>query len=382
MDGSQVSRIQNATIDETAKAPRAPTEAEWSTTIDFLTRNLRPGISGTIADEYPLSLGRSQRHNMRVIVDDGQIIAHAVMKPIVVKTPIGVFKVAGLGSVVTSENNRNQGHSTRIIESCLSAAKDADCDLAILWTDLFDFYRRMGFELAGSEVSVLIDRDLTNGAATPTFKFVDSSKIAPDALLRLFQQHSVSSHRTTDEIRALLSIPNSRVSTAWDASGKMVAYAIEGKGADLDGYVHEWGGSSSSLVALLSHMRATQKRDLRLIAPGHAHNLIAKLESQGCEVHRGYLGMVKIINAESFFAKIHRQARALGISDLVLEDSGGVFKFGRGKNIYSTSSATDLVKLLLGPEKPTALHSFDPATSNAFEQVLPIRLWIWGWDSV
>lgn len=381
MDGSQIS--QGSRANEADKVPRAPTESEWTQVIDFLTRNLRPGITGSIADEYPLSLGRSQRHNMRVIIENGEVIAHAVMKPILVKTPIGVFKVAGIGSVVTSETYRNQGHSTRIIESCLAAAKEADCDLAILWTDLFDFYRRMGFELAGSEVSVLIDRELTGG--TPAglgHKFVDSSKIAPESMLRLFQQHSVSSHRTADDVRALLAIPNSRVSTAWDASGKLMAYAIEGKGADLDGYVHEWGGSSSSVVSLLSHMRTTQKRDLRLIAPGHAHNLIAKFESQGCEIHRGYLGMVKILKTDSFFAKIHRQARTLGISDLVLEDSGGVFKFGRGKNVYSTSSVTDLVKLLMGPEKPTALHGFDPATANAFEQLLPLRLWIWGWDSV
>lgn len=383
MDGSQISRLQSSTANETGTTPRSPTETEWPAVIEFLTRNLRPGISGSIADEYPLSLGRSQRHNMRVLFENGEVIAHAVMKPILVKTPMGVLKVAGIGSVVTSEAFRNQGHSTRIIESCLEAAKAADCDLAILWTDLFDFYRRLGFELAGSEVSILINRELAaNKTTTPLYKFVDSSKIAPDSLLRLFHQHSVSSHRTAEDVKALLSIPNSRVSTAWDISGKLVAYAVEGKGADLDGYVHEWGGSSSSVVALLSHMRLTQKRDLRLMAPGHAHNLIAKLESQGCPIHRGYLGMVKILNAESLFGKIHRQARSIGISDLVLEDTGGVFKFGRGKNIYSTSSTTDIVKLLLGPEQPTALHNFDPATSNAFEQLMPLRLWIWGWDSV
>lgn len=361
------------------EGPRAPLESEWPKLIDFLTRSLRPGSSWSIHEEYPSSLGRSQLHNLRVIVENGEIVAHAAVKPMIVKTPVGVFKVAGLGSVVTEDRHRGQGHSTRIIESCLDAAVKADCDFAILWTDLYDFYRRLGFELAGSEVAVLIDRDLAPQGA---YKFIDSNKISPEALMRVFNQHSVSSHRTIEDVRASLAIPNSRVSTAWDTSGKLVAYAVEGKGADLNGYVHEWGGANSALLSLLTHMRSTQKRDLRLIAPSHARNLLKNLVDRGCQEHRGYLGMIKILKTESLFAKIHRHARSLGFSDLVLDESNGRYRFGRGANIYSSDSQTDLLRLLFGPEAPSKMHAFDAATSELFDQILPLRLWIWGWDSV
>ena len=69
------------------------------------------------------------------------------------KTPVGLFKVGALGSVVTSTDHRNQGLSTLTIESCLNAARQQGCEFAILWTNLYEFYRKIGFELAGSEMS-------------------------------------------------------------------------------------------------------------------------------------------------------------------------------------------------------------------------------------
>ena len=206
--------------------------------------------------------------------------------------------------------------------------------------------------------------------------------IAPDAVLRVFNQHSVASHRTLEDIRALLAIPNTRVATAWDASGKLAAYAVEGKGADLDGYVHEWGGSTSAIMALLTHMRTTQKRDLRLIAPSHASNLVSRLTEEGCAKHAGYLGMIKILKMESMFAKIQRHARSLGVHDLVFEERDGKTYFGRGLHVYSTDSNVDLLRLFFGPEKPSAIHSFDAITAETFDRILPIPLWVWGWDSV
>ena len=373
-----------AAVENTGSAlPRAPREGEWQKVIKFLNGSLRPGLQWSIADEYPTSLSRAQSHNMRIITEGTaeaeEIIAHAVFKPIILKTPLGVFKIAGIGSVVTSDKHRNQGHSTRIIESCLAAAKDADCDFAILWTDLYEFYRRMGFELASSEVTVVIDRDV----APPTnYKFNDSNRISPDAVLRVFNQHSVSSHRTLEDIRAMLAIPNTRVATAWDPSGKLAAYAIEGKGADLDGYVHEWGGSTSAIMALLTHLRTTQKRDLRLIAPAHASNLVSRLIEAGCTKHSGFLGMIKILKMESMFAKIQRHARSLGVHDLVFEERDGKTYFGRGLHVYSTDSNVDLLRLFFGPEKPSAIHAFDPITAETFDRILPIPLWVWGWDSV
>ncbi len=361
------------------EGPRAPDLHEWTRVVEFLNTHLRAGRGWSIAAEYPTALTSANRSNSRVIFDGDKIISHAIVRPILVKNGIGVFKIAGIGSVVTSDQYRNQGLSTQILESCLQVARDSNCDLAILWTDLYEFYRRLGFELAGSEVTFEIDRDL---AASSGLRFVEGPKVDPAAILRLYSQHSVTSHRTVEDVRESLVIPDSRVTTAWDSLGRLVAYAVEGKGADLNGYIHEWGGSLPNLLSLFTHIRLTQKRTLRLIAPAHAENLIAKLTELGLPKHVGHLGMMKLLKPDSFFSKVQRHARSLGIADLILEKKNGKFYFGRGLHVYSTDSEADILRLLFGPTPPSELHNFDQATADTFDRLLPIPMWIWGWDSV
>ncbi len=255
-----------------------------------------------------------------------------------------------------------------------------ESDFAILWTNLFDFYRRMGFELTGREIAVDLNQDLPQLKA---LSYIDSNQISPESILRLYQQHSVHSFRTVEEIKSCLKIPESRICTAWDSSGKMVAYAVEGKGADLGGYVHEWGGSVSALMSVLQHMRKLQNRNLTLIAPEHSKNLIDQLKRSGCVVHPGHLGMIKVLNLNSIAQKVRRAARSVGSTNFRFEtEEQQRLVFGCGKNEYVAQSDSDLVKLLFGPEKPSMLHSFDSETRAILDQILPIPIWVWGWDSV
>ena len=147
--------------------PRAPLDKEFPSVVQFLDKNLRANEGWSITAEYPTAFAETNRGNIRIITDEkDQVLAHALVRPMVLKAPAGLFKVAGLGSVVTSTDHRNQGLSTRTIESCLEAAREHGCDFAILWTNLYDFYRKMDFELAGSEISALVDKEIhSNDAA-------------------------------------------------------------------------------------------------------------------------------------------------------------------------------------------------------------------------
>jgi hypothetical protein len=70
------------------------------------------------------------------------------------------------------------------------------------------------------------------------------------------------------------------------------------------------------------------------------------------------------------------------VESFALEERDGRFYFGTEAGIFSTDSEQDLVKLIFGPHKASEIHSFDAKTAEALERVLPINLWIWGWDSV
>ena len=126
------------------EGPRAPLETELASVVRFLDSHLRPEEKWSITSEYPLAFIDANRTNIRIITENEEVLAHAVMRPLLIKTPVGLFKVAAIGSVVTSTDHRNQGLSTKTLESCIEAGRASACDFAILWTNLYDFYRRMG----------------------------------------------------------------------------------------------------------------------------------------------------------------------------------------------------------------------------------------------
>jgi predicted GNAT family N-acyltransferase len=369
------------------EGPRAPKADEFGELVKFLDHNLRQEVTWSVTDEYPTTLNTQNLHNFRIIKDEEKILSHAVVKPIIVKTRRGLFKVACIGSVVTSESHRNQGLSNSVINDCLETAKEQGCDFAILWSDLYEFYRKMGFELAGQEVSLLIDAPLkTNSASDPgaiNFKFEKTNRVDPQVLFRLYSQHSVSSIRTLEDFEKYLKIPNSRLYTARNNDGKIDAYAVEGKGADLQGYIHEWGGTLDGIIALLAHIRKELNTSITLISPSHAQNLIRRLESLGAKKIDGYLGFIKITNENSFFNKVIRNARQeWGQSQFILEKRGDFYFYGIGENLFKTDQLQDIVKLIFGPKKPSQLHDAGAEMNAQLDRMFPIEMWIWGWDSV
>ncbi|MBX3041626.1 MAG: GNAT family N-acetyltransferase [Bdellovibrionaceae bacterium] len=363
------------------EGPRSPAELELPRVIDFLNSSLREGVSWSISAEYPTALTSSNLHNMRIITEDEKIVSHAVLKPLVVKSPTVVFKVGAIGSVVTDPGHRNQGLSTQILKDCTTQATKQQCDIAVLWTDKYDFYRRLGFELSGSEISLMIDGDFQATSATP-LRFSDENKIAAEAIQRLYNQHTVGSVRSLDEIRRFLSIPQTRIYTAWEADGSLAAYAVEGKGADLGGYIHEWGGGVSKLLALVAWIKSRRQGSLTVIAPRQSWNLIQQFQQKGALINEGFLGMVKILNFDQLAAKIKRAFRSEGVSDIVFERSPNGLLFGVGSELFTLKEESDITRLIFGPVDINELDMFSETARAKLGKILPLPLWLWGWDSV
>jgi predicted N-acetyltransferase YhbS len=362
------------------EGPRSPAESEWSKVLQFLNQSLRSQAEWSIAAEYPTALNANNLHNMRIITEADQVVSHAVLKPLIIKSPHVVFKVGAIGSVVTNETHRNQGLSTKIIEDCIQQATKQQCDIAILWTDLYDFYRRMGFELAGTEISVVVEEEFQ--IPDPTLRLSKDPKVAAEAIHRLYTTHSVNSVRTVEETRKFLSIPQTQIYTAWDPAGQLAAYAIEGKGVDLGGYIHEWGGSVTGIMSLLSFIRREKQKPITIIVPRHSQNLIQRLREKPVTYNQGYLGMIKILNFDQLAAKIKRAFRAEGIADIVLEKQNGKYLFGCNGDLAVLEGETNLTHLLFGPIDMHSLDVFRPENQERLANILPLDLWIWGWDSI
>lgn len=360
------------------EGPRAPEEREFPELLKFLNEALRPQQSWSIQDEYPTTLVPDHRHNSRIIFRDGKVVAHSVLKPLIIKTPALIFKVGAIGSVVTHLQYRGQGLAKETLLSVIDEASNQGCDVAILWTNLYDYYRKLNFELSGSEISFLVNQDLSLGASD--LKFMQNSKIAPEAILKLYQQHTVGSFRSAEDIRLYLKIPQMRVYTAWDKNGAIVAYAIEGKGADLQNHVHEWGGQTTALMNLFGYMWRERKSPFTLMIPAHSVNLITQVMKKASNIHEGYLGMIKICREDLLFPKLQRAAYAVGIKEFDLSAQGEGYLLKVDGLEATIANSRDLVRVIFGPSLEEGI--LPHAVAEKVQRLLPTPLWIWGWDSI
>lgn len=371
--------------------PRSPEQHEFERVVEFLNHQLRAESSWPISSEYPTALTPSNIHNMSIITDssstpDGtaetaeKIISHALIKPIITKTPYAIYKIGAIGSVVTDPSFRQQGLSTLNMQNCLAKASAQDCDLVLLWTDKSDFYQKFGFELAGHENTYVFDKP--QAPRCENIRFMKGTQIDPQALLKLYAQHTVGSVRTIDDLQQFLKIPNTQVYTAWSNTNQLLAYAIDGKGADLQTFIHEWGGQVNALIDLISYMIKSENKNYHLMVPQHSRHLRKELDQLGLFCHQGYLAMIRIHNFEAIAAKVKKAFRSEGFEHIVLEKQHGQVVFGYGNDLYTLDHEADMTKILFGPTQIEELTFIKPETRQILAHLLPLPLWVWGWDSI
>lgn len=361
---------------------RSPDSIELNKVVEFLNENLRQNVAWPINKEYPTAFNSSNLHNMSIIKEEStqKILSHALLKPFICKTPHAIFKIGAIGSVVTDPSARHQGLSTKNIENCMKKAHEQECDFVILWSDQYEFYRKFGFELAGFEQAYTISK--APAILKKDFKFMKSTRIDPAAILKLYNQHTVNSVRTVDEVQQYLNIPNSNVFTMWSPENKLVAFAVEGKGVDLQKYIHEWGGSVPDVIDLLSYMIQSEKTAFTFMCPNHSTNLKNKLATICDYSNNGFLGLIKINNFERLAVKIKKMFLAEGFDQIVLEKKNGEIIFGHKNDLYTLKNETDFVKIVFGPTQIKDLGFVSNEAAQVLEKVFPLPLWVWGWDSV
>ena len=358
---------------ENFEGPRPHKNEELKSVISFLDVNLRNDVKWSIADEYPTTYALENLSNLRIIKDGDNVLSHAAVKTEIIRTHFGLFKVAAIGGVVTSKEHRAQGLSAKILENCITLAQNEGHDVAILWTNLFDHYRKLGFELAGTEVAIIIDKPFLTEPST-NLNFIKGFQVSAEAIERVYSQHSVISLRTAADIARYMRIPNSNIYTAWNKqSGQLVAYAVEGKGSDLSGYIHEWGGGVTELMSLFNYISGDQKRKLAIITPVHSENLIRQLKPYASNINIGFLGMIKILNRENVIGKVQKHALQIGLNDL----SSQAFT-----DVMMALDEKVLTQIVFGPHDPKLLTAIPSDFREPMKKLLPMAFWIWGWDSV
>ena len=146
-------------------------------------------------------------------------------------------------------------------------------------------------------------------------------------------------------------------------------------------YVHEWGGQVEALMDLFQFIRNQKNSEITIMTPLQSQNLRQRL-AEVTPQHQGFLGMLRILHTDNLLNKVKKAFRAEGHDKIVLEKQGEKYIFGFGADLYTLEKETDLVQLLFGPLNINQFDFVSPETKSKLAQLLPLPLWIWGWDSI
>lgn len=215
-----------------------------------------------LLEEFPLLTGRDNRTRCRVVADGEQLVAHAAWRPFELICGSERVRAAGIGLVTTHSEHRGRGLASTLVSECVAEARAAGRELAMLFGTPRGLYRRLGFIPAGRE---RITRIAPPPVRAPGRLRAGSRADVPELLAMLTAQR-VRVERSAAEFERLLAIPDTHLHV-FAREGQAVAYAVEGKGRDLQGVVHEWAGQPEGVAGLLAALARKSGPDLCALSP-------------------------------------------------------------------------------------------------------------------
>jgi GNAT superfamily N-acetyltransferase len=180
-----------------------------------------------------------------------RLVATAGLREARMKTADGAgMKVGLVGGVATDPEYQGKGLASRLISSILVHAQSRGVQTLILWGSQHELYRRHGFELSGVQARTPLSNLVLAGET------VDFNTGYRPEIFESRRGHSCGLDLATED--HLWFSRHRNVLWCWTGEpGHVTAYAAIGRGIDLPGMIHEWGGSPEALRGLL---RAIQLR--------------------------------------------------------------------------------------------------------------------------
>lgn len=168
--------------------------------------------------------------------------------------------VAIVGAVATDESWRGKGVASSLVAQLLSRIEKRGLAGIFLWSGQREFYSRLGFDVYGDQARVAL-------AELPAFRSEEMS-FGTGWVPSLMPYLLTRAGGLRIEAKDLAWVASHRnIQWFWTGSAEAPSsYAAVGKGIDLAGIVHEWGGDVQVLRALLAHI-AERVPGAELISP-------------------------------------------------------------------------------------------------------------------
>lgn len=257
----------------------APSVQEW---LEF-----PPGTP--LAESYPHVYRPEGGARAIGAVKDGALCSHTAYRRVVLQTNLGPLRTTLIGDVATAQELRGQRMASRILQHIAGLEQEDGQEALILWSDLWDFYARLGFAPASVQAEVVIKAETW---ADPTaVRLARAGDLVQ--LCDLHRQKPWRVDRDLAEFALLLSTPATDCFVL-ERDSEVVAYVVHGKGIDLQGWWHEMGGSDRDVATLLPHALARlQQGQATVIVPPYRGELLELLEPLCQGLREGIVGLCK-----------------------------------------------------------------------------------------
>ncbi|MXY43376.1 MAG: GNAT family N-acetyltransferase, partial [Dehalococcoidia bacterium] len=135
------------------EGPRACTQEDFEETMALLNSIFRAGSDQRLQTDYPLIFRPSRFEYMRIIKENGKVVAHVPVAPREVIVNDDRFTVGIISPTGTHPDYRHRGHGTRCLRDCLRIMNENDWPVSVLWTReaTFPFYQNSGYEPVGPQ---------------------------------------------------------------------------------------------------------------------------------------------------------------------------------------------------------------------------------------
>ncbi|MFT5197890.1 MAG: putative N-acetyltransferase YhbS, partial [Planctomycetota bacterium] len=336
------------------------------------------GVDRDLASEYPLVFDPSfQGSLVGLEVDDNVVSACAILPRDLIFNG-WLLKVGMIGSVATSEGNRGKGYAGQLLRL---AEKNLLCEGAVitmLWADEASFYEKKGYIPVGCEVDyALMVSDAHKLPFSDGVRWIETSDYAQ--IHALYARHSHRVDRTLAETSTLLQGPEI-AGLVREENGEVVSYALMGRGHDLQGVVHEWGGQAVHVLACLRAYLDNLPEgsdSIYVMCPITAVDLRKELLDLQIPALEGVLAMARVLDMPAMtqiFERFgdERLQTAADEDSLRLTGPNGSIVLDRSQALLATWPPQGNRGVVEVIEKETGLR-FDG---------LPLNPFIWGLDSI
>jgi len=221
--------------------------------LDDVFRRSRGITDQSQLTDLPLVFTPTNYANSRVMIEDRQIVSHAALWPRELVVDGRRLKVAVIVSVATQPDYRRRGHAATLMRDLHNTLHAEGFDLAILWTAVPEFYRKLGWEIVSPRG--LIATVEARSEITPKDESCEIVAFDParhlDDVMAIHDQEVVRFERTRDEALQLLTLPKIQVWVA-TLNARVVAYLVNADACNKRGLI-EYGGQLEHVTSLVRH---------------------------------------------------------------------------------------------------------------------------------